>query len=77
MRLDREGHAVPGLMGRLCQWTSTRPAVTFTSYKDFHNSLNLDCPPESLGHGEEPAILTFTPTDDMPDTLYYQVSSND
>ena len=37
MRLDRDGTAVPGLMGRLCQWTSTRPAVTFTSYKDFHN----------------------------------------
>ena len=37
MKLDRDGTAVPGLMGRLCQWTSSRPAVTFTSYQDFHN----------------------------------------
>ena len=37
-------------------------------------SLNLDCPPESMDGGVEPALLTFTPTRDMPDTLYYQVS---
>ena len=72
MRLDRDGTAVPGLMGRLCQWSSSRPAVTFTSYQDFHNSLNLDCPPESMEGGVEPAVLSFTPTRDMPDTLYYQ-----
>ena len=40
--------------------------------KIFFFSLNLDCPPESMEGGVEPAVLTFTPTRDMPDTLYYQ-----
>ena len=44
--------------------------MTFASYADFHDSLNIDCPPESK---ERPALMAFTPDETMPDTLYYQV----
>ena len=66
---DRDGNPVPGLMGRLCRWSSSRPAATFASYEDFHDSLNLDCPEKG-----RPGTVRFTPNANMPDTIYYQVS---
>lgn len=72
MRPDREGNPRPSMLGRLCRWTSTRPVATFASYLDFHDSLNLDCPED--GMGQVAGVYTFTPTSEMPDTIYYQVN---
>ena len=72
MRPDREGNPRPSMLGRLCRWSSSRPVATFASYLDFHESLNLDCPEDEMG--QVAGVYTFTPTAEMPDTIYYQVS---
>ena len=78
--LSREGSLVPSAMGKLCVWTSPRPAMTFASFKDFHDNLNLKCEPTppsmasllSSTQINNPSILKFVPDNTMPDELFYQ-----
>ncbi len=73
--LNREGNPSPSAMGRLCRWSSPRPAMTYASYEDFHNSLQLRCediPKNMAGVLSKSSVFTFIPDDSMPDTIYYQ-----
>ena len=49
--------------------------MTFASYADFHNSLQLKCeeaPKETAGILSTASVFRFRPDSSMPDTLYYQ-----
>ena len=71
--LDRSGSIVPSAMGKLCRWSSSRPSVTYASFKDFHRSLTLKCEEEPLVNSvKSRKVLKFLPDNTMPDTLYYQ-----
>ncbi|CAJ0583484.1 unnamed protein product, partial [Mesorhabditis spiculigera] len=56
-------------VGRLCVWTSddTVDATKFDSFISFRKSLTLKCETD-----KEPEVFEFTPTDDMPSTVYFQ-----
>ena len=85
---DRDGLAVPSIMGRLCQWLPSRPPPTFANYQDFKDTLKLDCQVGNLDFLKNitrlypgiliqdtgaPGILRFQPDYEMPSEMYYQV----
>lgn len=66
---DREGHPAPTAQGRLCEWVED-PALqadSFSSFGAYQRTLKLHC------EEGEPSILQWTPDQDTPDTVYYQV----
>ena len=67
--LDGNGDYAPTATGRLCRWTEgEQPADSFASYGAYQRSLSLHC---DDGH---PGILHWTPDENTPDLVYYQVS---
>lgn len=68
--LDKDGKVVPTGVGRLCNWTpdpEQPPADEFASFGAYQRTLTLVC-----DHGD-PAVVGWTPDDQTPDTVYYQV----
>lgn len=68
--LDKNGEVVPTGIGRLCNWTPDQeqpPADEFASFGAYQRTLTLVC-----DHGD-PAVVRWTPDDQTPDTVYYQV----
>lgn len=66
----RSGNLVPTGVGRLCNWTpdpDQSPADEFVSFGAYQRTLTLIC-----DHGE-PGVIQWTPDEDTPDTVYYQV----
>lgn len=67
----RGGQLVATGAGRLCNWTpdpEQPPADDFVSFGAYQRTLTLIC-----DHGE-PGVIQWTPDEDTPDTVYYQVS---
>lgn len=60
---------MPKGIGRLCHWTSDLDgpsADDYSSFGAYQRSLTLKC------DEGEPGIITWTPDNDTPDTVYYQ-----
>ena len=56
----------------MCEWRSTgsKPADDFKTFRDYRDkSLERFCDPP-----EEPASLTWTPDENTPNLVYYQVN---
>lgn len=79
--VNGQGKVMPSAMGKLCRWTSSRPAMTFANFLDFHNSLELKCEKDhastmsSLLRSSQasiPSVFKFKPDNTMPDELFYQ-----
>lgn len=70
VEFDPNGSPRPTAAGRLCQWVENidQPADSFASYGAYQRSLSLQC---DEGH---PGILHWTPDENTPDTVYYQVN---
>lgn len=67
---SKDGEYVPTGIGRLCNWTPDpdQPgADEFTSFGAYQRTLSLVC-----DHGE-PGVIQWTPDENTPDTVYYQV----
>lgn len=61
-------------VGRLCNWVPDQDqplADEFVSFGSYQRTLTLEC-----DHGE-PGIVEWTPDQNTPDTVYYQVNGND
>nr|XP_012143915.1 PREDICTED: protein Skeletor, isoforms B/C [Megachile rotundata] len=59
----------PTGVGRLCNWVpdqSQPPADEFATFGAYQRTLTLECDPG------EPGIVTWTPDENTPDTVYYQ-----
>lgn len=67
---DRDGNPAPVATGRLCEWAEDpiHPANSFSSFGAYQRTLKLHC------EEGQPAILKWTPDQDTPDTVYYQVN---
>lgn len=68
---NNKGEAVPMGTGRLCNWTpdpDQPPADEFASFGAYQRTLSLVC-----DHGD-PGVVQWTPDENTPDTVYYQVS---
>ena len=53
--------------GRICQLTGGGDPADFPRFEDYRATLTEECDDGSPGQ------LVFTPDDDTPDTIYYQV----
>lgn len=63
---------MPTGTGRLCNWTpdpDQPSADEFASFGAYQRTLSLVC-----DHGD-PGVVQWTPDEDTPDTVYYQVST--
>ena len=67
--LDSQGQAQPTATGRLCSWKEdpNQRADAHGSFGAYQRTLNLEC------DEGQPGILQWTPDQDTPDTVYYQV----
>uniref|UniRef100_A0A1B0DPP9 At5g54830-like domain-containing protein n=1 Tax=Phlebotomus papatasi TaxID=29031 RepID=A0A1B0DPP9_PHLPP len=66
---SRNGVITPIGVGRLCNWTPDIDgpgADEYSSFGAYQRSLTLKC------DEGEPGIITWTPDDNTPDTVYYQ-----
>lgn len=71
MERTKRGEIVPTGTGRLCNWTpdpEQPPADEFASFGAYQRTLTLVC-----DHGE-PGVISWTPDEDTPDVVYYQVT---
>jgi hypothetical protein len=70
---SRSGKVTPTGVGRICNWTPDikGPEVDeFPSFGAYQRSLTLQC------DEGEPGIITWTPDENTPDTVYYQCFSH-
>lgn len=66
---SRNGKITPTGVGRICNWTPDikgPSADTYPSFGAYQRSLTLKC------EEGEPGIITWTPDQNTPDTVYYQ-----
>lgn len=66
----QRNNVIPTGVGRLCNWVhdQNKPeADEFATFGGFQRTLTLEC-----DHGE-PGIVEWTPDENTPDTVYYQV----
>lgn len=66
----QRGKVIPTGVGRLCNWVPDQnqpEADEFASFGAYQRTLTLEC-----DHGE-PGIVEWTPDENTPDTVYYQV----
>ncbi|XP_063703594.1 protein Skeletor, isoforms B/C [Culicoides brevitarsis] len=69
----RSGEVVPTGTGRLCNWEPNLdgpPADDYPSFGAYQRSLTLKC------DSGEPGVITWTPDENTPDTVYYQCYSH-
>ncbi|CAD7084416.1 unnamed protein product [Hermetia illucens] len=69
VKRSRTGHVIPTGVGRLCNWTPDidgPPADDYLSFGAYQRTLTLKC------DEGEPGIITWTPDQSTPDTVYYQ-----
>lgn len=66
----KDGTVVPTGVGRLCHWThqGDSDADDFESFGAYQRTLELKC------DEGEPGVIQWTPDENTPDTVYYQVS---
>lgn len=67
---NKKGEYEPTGVGRLCNWTpdpDQPSADEFASFGAYQRTLSLVC-----DHGE-PGVVQWTPDENTPDTVYYQV----
>lgn len=69
IRKSKDGKVYPTGVGRLCHWTQQGDleADDYQSFGAYQRSLNLTC------EQGEPGVIQWTPDQDTPDTVYYQV----
>ena len=63
------------IVGRYCEYKNIDfdRSSEFTSFEEYSTTLRLECV-EGRVEGEEAGTLTWTPDENTPDTVYYQVS---
>lgn len=69
----RNGNVIPTGTGRLCNWEADLdgpPSDAYPSFGAYQRSLTLKC------DQGEPGIVTWTPDENTPDTVYYQCYSH-
>lgn len=61
-------------MGRYCEYKNVNfdRSSEFTSFEEYVATLRLEC--DAVQAGGESGVFTWTPDENTPDTVYYQVS---